>query len=137
MTKTYWPESNKKQVKNATNVDEERLMKNESPAISKESQISDRKVVTRIQLKKTEQTRQGNPQKSKLQNSETVKKKETGAVMDKRKQRGDQNVLARKSNKNQVKNATNVDEERWMKKKLKRVIGNQQGISNQWPAGSD
>ena len=57
--------------------------------------------------------------------------------MDKRKQRGDQNVLARKSNKNQVKNATNVDEERWMKKKLKRVIGNQQGISNQWPAGSD
>ena len=57
--------------------------------------------------------------------------------MDKRKQRGDQNVLARKSNKNQVKNATNVDEERWMKKKLKRVIGNQQGISNQWSAGSD
>ena len=117
MTKTYWPESNKKQVKNATNVDEERLMKNESPAISKESQISDRKVVTRRQLKKTEQTRQGNPQKSKLQKSETVKKKETGAVMDKRKQRGDQNVLARKSNKNQVKNATKVNEERWMKNK--------------------
>ena len=66
--------SNKNQVKNATNVDEERMMKNkswnESPAISKESQISDRKVVTRIQLKKTEQTRQDNPQKSKLlQNS--------------------------------------------------------------------
>ena len=112
--------------------------------------------------------------------------------MDKRKQRGDQNVLARKSNKNQVKNATNVDEERWMKKKswneslaiskefqisdqqvvtrkhhkdnpknwprsskghnhkdtnveigkeigiqLKRVINHQQGISNQWSAGSD
>ena len=68
--------SNKNQVKNATNVDEERLMKNESPAISKESQISDRKVVTRIQLKKTEQTRQGNPQKSKLQNSETVNKRD-------------------------------------------------------------
>ena len=57
--------------------------------------------------------------------------------MDKRKQRGDQNVLARKSNKNQIKNATNVDEERWMKKKLKRVIGNQQGVWNQWSEGSD
>ena len=72
--------SNKNQVKNATNVDEDGLMKNkswnESPASSKESEISDRKVVTRIQLKKTEQTRQDNPQKSKfLQNSKIVKKK--------------------------------------------------------------
>ena len=115
--------SNKNQVKNATNVDEDGLMKNkswnESPASSKESEISDRKVVIRIQLKKTEQTRQDNPQKSKfLQNSKIVKKKiETGPVMDKRKQRGDQNVLARKSNKNQVKNATKINEERWMKNK--------------------
>ena len=37
--------------------------------------------------------------------------------MDKRKQRGDQIVLARKSNKNQVKNATKVNEEIWMKNK--------------------
>ena len=37
--------------------------------------------------------------------------------MDKLKQSGDQNVLARKSYKNQVKNATNVDEQRLMKNK--------------------
>ena len=37
--------------------------------------------------------------------------------MDKLKQSGDQNVLARKSYKNQVKNATNVDEQRLIKKR--------------------
>ena len=54
--------SNKNQVKNATNVDEERLMKNkswnESPSISKESQISDRKVVTRKHHKRIAHVRQ-------------------------------------------------------------------------------
>ena len=69
--------SNKNQAKNATNVDEERLMRNkswnESSAISKEFQISHQKVVTRIHHKKTKQTLQDNRQSSKLlQNSKII-----------------------------------------------------------------